>query len=224
MDFLANHHMFTVTEVLASITSRETATDDSKYDEYEEDDIGLSRLLVESKLGEPLREKIRVRYDHLTSFHDLPGPALFIMALDICNVSQSFDIEGAQDKFDELTLDDFEGEDVTACTTMAHKFVKILQSGYAPPNKTGSKLLKKLTITSCEEFNRKVFTHLDRVKAMEKRYQLADPNMITQDIEYHVLGPIGLIAWAQEVHTQLVTDHDWVALAARLPESNLSKS
>jgi hypothetical protein len=48
--------------------------------------------------------------------------------------------------------------------------------------------------------------------------------MITQDIEYHVLGPIGLIGWAQEVHTQLVTDHDWVALADKLPESNLSKS
>jgi hypothetical protein len=67
MDLLANYHMFTVTEVLASIASLETATDDSKYDEYEEDDFGLSRLLVESKLGEPLREKIRVRYDHLTS-------------------------------------------------------------------------------------------------------------------------------------------------------------
>jgi hypothetical protein len=151
MDLLANHHMFTVTEVLASITSRETAiaTDESKYDECEEDDFGLSRLLVESKLGEPLREKIRVRYDHLTSFHDLPGPDLFIMALDICNAYQSFDIEGAQDKFDELNLDYFAGEDVTACTAMAQKYVKILQSGYAPPNKTGSKLLKKLTTTSC---------------------------------------------------------------------------
>jgi hypothetical protein len=55
LDLLANHHIFTVTETLASTTSRETATDDSKYDEYKEDDFGLSRLLVERKLGEPLR-------------------------------------------------------------------------------------------------------------------------------------------------------------------------
>jgi hypothetical protein len=121
-------------------------------------------------------------------------------------------------------LDDFAGEGVAACKVMAQKYVKILQSGYAPPNKTGSKLLKELTTKSCEELNRKVFTHLDRVKAMEKRYQLADPKLIIQDIEYHGLGPIGIIAWAQEVHTQLVTDHEWVALAAKLPESNLSKS
>jgi hypothetical protein len=34
---LANHHLFTVDNVLTSIEERETATDKSKYDTYEED-------------------------------------------------------------------------------------------------------------------------------------------------------------------------------------------
>jgi hypothetical protein len=165
-DFLANHHLFTVTDVLTSIEEREVATYASVYDVYEQDDFGLSRLLVESKLGEPLREKIRIRYDHLVNFYDLPGPAIFAMAMDICNASQSFDIEGSQENFDELKLEDFQGEDVTACTAVAQKYIKILQSGYAPPFRTGSKLLKNLTVSSCEEFNRKAFAQLDLVKQM----------------------------------------------------------
>jgi hypothetical protein len=85
VDLLANHHIFTVTDVLTSIQDREVATDASAYDVYEQDDFGLSRLLVESKLGEPLREKIRIRYDHLINFYDLPGPgpAIFAMANDV---------------------------------------------------------------------------------------------------------------------------------------------
>jgi hypothetical protein len=68
VDLLANHHLFTVTDVLTSIEAREVATDASVYDVYEQDDFGLSRLLVERKLGDPLREKIRIRYDHLIIF------------------------------------------------------------------------------------------------------------------------------------------------------------
>jgi hypothetical protein len=136
VDLLANHHMFTVTGVLTSIKEREVATDASVYDVYEQDDFGLSCLLVESKLGEPLREKIRIRYDHLVNFYDLHGPAIFAMAMDICNTSQSFDIEGAQEKFDELKLEDFQGGNVIACTAAAQKYIKILQSGYAPPFRT----------------------------------------------------------------------------------------
>jgi hypothetical protein len=81
VDLLANHHLCTVTDVLTSIEEQEVATDASVYDVYEQDDFGLSRLLVESKLGEPLREKIRIRYDHLVNFYDLPGPAIFEMAM-----------------------------------------------------------------------------------------------------------------------------------------------
>jgi hypothetical protein len=224
VDLLANHHLFSVKDVLTSIEHRESATDASAYDVYEEDDFGLSRLLVESKLGEPLREKIRIRYDHLNNFFELPGAAIFAMAMDICNASHYFDIEGAQERCDDLKLEDFQGEDVTACTAAAQKYIKVLQSVYAPPFRTGSKLLKKLTLSSCEEFNRKAFALLDLVKQMEGTYKLADPKLITQDTDYPTLGPIGSVAWAQKEHTQLVTDHEWPALAAKLPESNLAET
>jgi hypothetical protein len=88
VDLLVNHHLITVTYVLTSIEAREVATDASVYDVYEQDDFGLSRHPVESKLGEPLCENIRIRYDHLINFYDLPGPAIFAVAMDICNASQ----------------------------------------------------------------------------------------------------------------------------------------
>jgi hypothetical protein len=84
-------------------------------------------------------------------------------------------------------------------------------------------LLKKLTLSSCEEFNRKVFAQLDLVKQMEGAYKLADPKLITQDREYATLGPIGIIAWDQKEHTQLVTDHKWPAPTYKLPQSNLAQ-
>jgi hypothetical protein len=223
IDLLANHHLFTVTDVLTSIETRELAIDASAYDVYEQDDFGLYRLLVESKLGDPLREKIQIRYDHLINFYDLPGPAIFAMAMDICNASKSFDIEGAQEKFNELKVEYFQGEDVLACNAAAQKYIKVLQSGYAPPFRTGSKLLKKLTVSSYEEFNRKEFSQLNLVKQMEGAYKLVDPKLITQDAEYATLGPIGIVAWAQKEHTQLVTNHEWPALASKLPERNLAE-
>jgi hypothetical protein len=51
------------------------------------------------------------------------------MALDICNASQSFDIEGAQAKMDDLKLEDYPGKDVTACAAFAQKQFKVIQSG-----------------------------------------------------------------------------------------------
>jgi hypothetical protein len=221
-DLLANHHLFTVDNVLTSIEERETATDASKFDTYEEDKFGLSRHVVESKLSKPTREKIHIHYDHLVNFYDLPGPAIFAMAVEICNSSQSFDIEGAQEKFGGLNLEDFPGEDVTACSAVAQKHAKVLQSGYATHYRTGSNLLSKFTKSSCEEFNWKAFTKLDLVKKMESTYKLYDPKLITANIDYPELGPIVIVAWVQREHIKLVTDHDWPDLAAKLPESNLA--
>jgi hypothetical protein len=221
-DLLANHHLFTVDNVLTSIQERETATDKSKYDTYEEDEFGLSQFVVERKFSEPMREKICIHYDHLVNFYDLPVPEIFAMAMDICNASQSFDIEGAQEKFDALKLEDFPGEDVTVCSAEAKKHVKVLQSGYTPHYRTGSKLLSKFTKSSCEEFNRKTFANLDLIKKMERTYKLSDPKLITADTDYPELRPIGIVAWVQREHSKLVTDHEWPALAAKLPESNLA--
>jgi hypothetical protein len=103
-----------------------------------------------------MRDAIHTRYDHDPLFYDYPGPVIFMMALSICNASQSYDIEGAQKKLDELTLDSYPGEDVTACTAFTQKQFKVIQTGYAPPFRSGSKLLLKLCGTECEQFNRQV--------------------------------------------------------------------
>jgi hypothetical protein len=77
-----------------------------------------------------------------------------MMALDICNASQSFDIDGAQSKLDEFKLENYRGEDITECAAYAQKQFKIVQSGYAPPARSCSKLLLKFCTTECEQFNR----------------------------------------------------------------------
>jgi hypothetical protein len=71
--------------------------------EIEEDGMEMSRVVVESLVSEELGERMGVHYDHHTGYLDFPGGVLFMMALDICNASVSFDIEGAQEKLEELT-------------------------------------------------------------------------------------------------------------------------
>jgi hypothetical protein len=66
----------------------------------------------------------------------------------------------------------------------------------------------KCTKTECEYFNRKVFDRLDKVKDMEDKYKLADPASITNDQGYHEYGPIGVIAWAQKIHSKFLADHE----------------
>jgi hypothetical protein len=132
-----------------------------------------------------MRDKIRVRYDHDINFYDYPGGLLVMVALEISNVSVSYDIEGAQVKLDQLTLLNYPGEDVSTFCSDAQKQIKVMQSGYALPIRVGSKLLMKCTKTECEYFNRKVFDRLDKVKDMEDKCKLADPASITNDPGYH---------------------------------------
>jgi hypothetical protein len=70
---------------------------------------------------------------------------------------------------DELTLENYPGEDITACAAYAQKQLKIAQSGYAPPDRSGSKLLLKFCATECEQFNRQVYAMLDLVKNFENK-------------------------------------------------------
>jgi hypothetical protein len=64
----------------------------------------MSRLVVESRLTEKMKDVICTRFDHDPAFYDYPGPVVFMMVLDICNASQLFDIDGTQHKFDEFKL------------------------------------------------------------------------------------------------------------------------
>jgi hypothetical protein len=122
---------------------------------------------------------VYTRYDHDQLFCGYPGPVIFVMALDICSASQSYDMEGARKKVDELILDSYPGDDMMACAEFAQKQFKVVQSGYAPPFRSGSKLLLKICGTECGQFNRQVYAKLDLVKKFENQYKLADPKSIT---------------------------------------------
>jgi hypothetical protein len=143
-----------------------------------------------------------------------------MMVLDIYNASQSFNIDGAQTKLDELKLENYPGEDITACAAYAHKQFKIVQSGYAPPVCSGSKVLLKFCDTECEQFNRHLYAMLCLAKKLENKYKLADPKFITTHQDYSKYGPIALIEWLQREHTYLLKDHEWPALASKPPQSN----
>jgi hypothetical protein len=99
-----------------------------------------------------------------------------------------------------------------------------MQGGYALPINTGSRLLVKVSKTSCEEFNRKVLSLLDSVKSIEYGYQVLDPLALTRDPSYVTLGPIALLSTLQHAYGRLSTTQDWPALAYQLPQSNNSQT
>jgi hypothetical protein len=108
-DIIRDHHLFTVLDVIKSMTHRMDImnVDADRFDQYERDDLDLSRPLFESKLSRDLRKQIRVCYDHRPDFYDLTGSVTFMMALDICNASQAFDVEGTDDSLESLCLYDY---------------------------------------------------------------------------------------------------------------------
>jgi hypothetical protein len=142
---------------------------------------------MESLLTEELRERMYIRFDHHEAYLDSHGGVLFLMALDVCKASVSFDIEGAQDKLDELTVNDFPGENLTEFMATAQKYVKVMQRGYTLPIRMGSKLLMKCTKTECEFFNRKAYDYMDLVKTMKDGFKLSDPNSMTNHRDYSTL-------------------------------------
>jgi hypothetical protein len=99
-----------------------------------------------------------------------------------------------------------------------------MQIGYALPIRVGSKLLMKCTKTECEYFNRKLFDRLDKVKEIEDKYKLADPASLTNDPGYHEYSPIGVIAWAQNIHSRFVADHEWPGHSSKLPHLESAQS
>ena len=88
-----------ITETKLSIASRLKS-----YDEYEQYDFALSRLVVESIVTTSFRRKVETRFSHEDDFDDLPGQVYFMMILEACNASASLDIDGATNKFRDLSL------------------------------------------------------------------------------------------------------------------------
>jgi hypothetical protein len=113
-NLLNDYHKFSVEDGIDSYEIRIAHTTHPSVSEpLKLDDMEMSRLVVESLLTEELREIMRIRFDHHDAYLDFHGGVLFLVALDVCNVSVSFDIEGAQDKLDELTVNEFPGENLT---------------------------------------------------------------------------------------------------------------
>ena len=220
VNMLTNVHSFTLEMVVKEFTVRLAATDDSGFDSYEKDEVTMSRLVVESLLTAEFYEKIFIRYGHRDDFKILSEACLLAMALETYNASASLDVDEATTAFTALTLDSYPGENVADLMNDVLRLVKIMKTGPSIPNNAGSRLLQKVTKTSCEEFNRKILTLLDSVKTLEHKYKMVTPDQLLADTEYVKYGPIGLITTLHEIYGRLITDRDWPALASKLPQSN----
>ena len=209
-------HYYKLDAVVAEFMRRfdETNTSFESFDQYELDDITLSRLVVESLLTSAFYEKIVIRFNHRTDFEDLPGSCLFLMALDTCNASALHDVAGAKKTLEDLSLDSYPGENVSDFLNEAQRLIKIMLGDYALPVCTGSDMLDKLTKTSSEYFNRKIHGLLDLVMTMEHKYKLSDPKTLISDPDYHLYGPLALIGNVNDTYGR------WPALATKLPQSN----
>ena len=171
-----------------------------------------------------LDAKVLIRYEHYEDYEDLPGQVYFMMVLDICNASADHDIEAATKSFGTLTLADYPAENIDDFATEALRLIKIMQGGYALPYNLGSDLLNKVSTTSCPYFNRKVFTFLDSVTAMEDKVGASrDPQLITKDPDYKEYSPIALCSLLQREYTNNIKQPSgWPALAAKIPQANMS--
>ena len=238
LNLFEHYHKLTVEEVIEQyelrcdepapendpVTLQETETSKQlrfeAYDDYEFDDFGLSRLVVESLISPDLLERITTKYGNDQLYESYPGQVLFMMALDTCNASVQRDIAGAQVRYDKLTLDSYPGENVTELATEALRLIHILAGSYALPLTLGTTLIKKVTNTSSEFFNRKMFMLLDEARTLESKYKLLDPAAMGKDALFTTYGPYAICAALQEQHGRLLSDSDWPALATKLPESN----
>lgn len=177
----------TTDETDASILNRFKA-----FDVYELSDLSLSRLCVECLLLDGFRENIINRFSHLPLFDDLPGQVYLMMVLDTCLASASVDVDGANQQFNALSLSSFPGENISAFSLAALKLLKVMKTAYAMDVKTGSKLLRKVSHTQCDYFNRTIHGFLDTTRSMESKFLLKDPKLLHADPDYPTYGPVGL--------------------------------
>jgi hypothetical protein len=183
--------MFTVDDGIQRYEERTTATTSPEvFEPIEMDNMAMSQLVVESRLTEEPHKRMRIRFHHHKAYLDFNGVILFLMVLDVCNASVSFEIESAHGKLKELTVNDFPRKNLTEFRSTAQKYAKVVHSGYALPIWTGSKLLMKCTKNECEFFNKKAYTYLDLFKTMEDGFKLSDPKSMTVHRNYSSLGPV----------------------------------
>ena len=211
-----------------ALTATETSTSKlirkKAYDEYERYDIALSRLIVESLLSPSYRETIKTRFSHHDSFEELPGQVYFMMVLDACNTSAAIDIDSAEIKFNDLSLSDFPGQDVSSLSTLALKYIKIMMGAYNLPTKLATKLLLKVQKTETEIFNRNILEHYRVADELEREFALKDPRLMLLDSRYPKYGPVGCCSFLQDEYSVLFTAKRWEATTSILPSGNLTST
>jgi len=190
------------------------------YDSFESFDIHLSRLAIKSLISLSVQARVDVRFNHFDDYADLPGQVFLMMVLEVCNVSAASDIAGASELLLNMKLADYPGENIEAYSSDALRYIKIMQSAYALPYATGSKILLKVSATESGLFNRKVFARHDDVQAMEDKYELKDPKLLAADPDYPTLGPIPSCAFLQECYSDLIKKKNWPAKSSVRPEGN----
>ena len=110
LNIIDHYHKFTVEEVIEQFelrceepapeldpdTQQETEMSAQlqfeAYDNFEFDDFGLLRLVVESLISPSLMKRISTKYSNDEDYESYPGQILFVMALDACNASVQRDI------------------------------------------------------------------------------------------------------------------------------------
>lgn len=235
-------HHFSVQDVIDEHSSRLTLepspiyTDSSKtietsasikarfrvYDDFEIQDIALSRLAIESLVSPAFRLKVATRYEHHPKFLKYPGSVYLSMVLEVANVSLTHDIGAAEVSFRALRLSSYPGENVSDMANDALKYIRVMQSGYALPVDLSSVLLNQVANSQSAYFNRTCYNALDQVRVMEKSCgRDKDPRLITSHTLYPKYGPVGICAFLQEEYGDLVKTHQWPALQSR-PQGNLS--
>lgn len=156
------------------------------------------------------RDKIAICFNHHDDFNDPPGSCKFMMALENCHASVS---KVAVSICRSWELCRWEGCWYGKWSSAAHqdhaKATTLFQSTLDPC------LLLKVTKTSSNYFNRKMFNLLDDVKNMEKEYKLVDPKTLLADHRYHKLGPL---AYSIRVWT-LCANKEWPALLISVLQS-----
>ena len=112
----------------------------------------------------------------------------------------STNIIGASYPFANLSLSDYYGHHVGYLASTVLKLIKIMQQVCVHPVDLGSKLLFKVYDISCDYFNQRVFTHLEKALTLVQKYYLLDPKLMFQDSEYPTYGPVGICSLPQSYY------------------------
>jgi hypothetical protein len=195
------------------------------YDEFELDNINLSRLVIDLLISVELRQKVKTRFNHYSDFAYLPGQVYFMMVLEVCNVSFTFDIDAARSSLQDIKLVNYAGENVSDFADEALCLIKVLHGGYALPYQLGSTLLRKVCETQSTYFNRNMYMHYDKALAMEREHgPHKDPKLLERHPSYTEYGPVGVCNIMQREYGLLVQLKDWPALCPTVPEGNYTPS